>query len=415
MSKKNILIVDDEMDVEKSWRHQLEEIQSVTEQFEVSCIKPDEFETSMERLEKRRGEARNGKYETNSDEKLDSVDILIVDYDLLMFNQTSYITGEEFAYLARCYSRCGIIITLNQFGTNRFDLSLMGNLDSFADLNIGSLQIGNTGLWSENKTRFRPWSWEILPDFCERYKSIIDSLLDKDEAGKSNLDQPILKYFKISDEISEYLSPSVKTFISKKEEISEVTFRNFVLESDNGLRRKDKAIDDEQIARIAAARIHKWFERRLLAGQDFLVDAAHLITRFPSLISGDLTQVESWNAATCFGDYSECGIKHEIISDYEFPYRDWLSRPAWFWRSVRECEEIEEVKDPWNSVSKYPEYVFAEDISAFIPLEGAKEFYADLPSSFIQRYVVDQESEIGKEYVDELDNVDYEPKLRFVL
>jgi hypothetical protein len=413
--KKNILIVDDDIEVENSWKNSLEKIPAVQTSFEVSYITPSDFGTLMSDLEERRRRVRGEDKLEFDENKLDTTNILIVDYDLLKFNQTSYVTGEGFAYLARCYSRCGLIIALNQFGTNKFDLTLKGNLDSFADLNIGGEQMANLGLWGMEWPKFRPWSWEVVPDFCERLDSITNDLTQRDQDGKQNLDVPIVEYLGITEELSSYLPPAVKSFISGEKNISDVTFRNFVTESDNGLRRKDKGWDDLQVARIAAARIHKWLERRLLNGQDFMVDAPHLVTRFPSLINGPVDKIESWNATRCLGEYARCGIKHEIISEFAFARPQWLSRPAWFWKPVRECEVIDEVNDPWNFQLEHPDLVFAEDISAFIPKEGAKEFYADLPSSFVQRYVVDQESDIGKEYSDELQNVTYEPQLRFAL
>ena len=54
----------------------------------------------------------------------------IIDYDLLGSqaekSPTGSLTGEIIAYLVRCFSRCKLIIGLNQYGSNPFDLTLRG-------------------------------------------------------------------------------------------------------------------------------------------------------------------------------------------------------------------------------------------------------------------------------------------------
>src|SRR5262249_39988350 len=160
----------------------------------------------------------------------------------------SFITGENLAYLARCYSRCGLIVGLNQFGTNDFDLSLKGHPESCADLNVGGNQISNSGLWKGKWAGFRPWHWPILPLALRAYQSRIREL-------KPHLDESIISFLGFSDDDTKSLPASTTEFLGRREDISKITFRTFVSSSGNGLRLKDKAYDDEAIARIAAARI----------------------------------------------------------------------------------------------------------------------------------------------------------------
>ena len=103
----------------------------------------------------------------------DRADVLLVDYDLFAFNRDEYLTGAMVAYMARCYSGCGVIVGVNELGPNPFDLTLIDNTDSFADLTIGDVQIDNRGLWfgitdDPQPGRFRPWSWPALLDAAER-------------------------------------------------------------------------------------------------------------------------------------------------------------------------------------------------------------------------------------------------------
>ena len=111
-------------------------------------------------------------------EKIDNASIFIIDYDLLSSQEegeekneeffTGSLTGEIVAYLVRCFSKCKLIIGLNQYGNNPFDLTLRGDLDSFADLNLGGDQLDNPNLWmgdwQDSEQEFRPWSW---PNLCD--------------------------------------------------------------------------------------------------------------------------------------------------------------------------------------------------------------------------------------------------------
>ena len=51
------------------------------------------------------------------------------------------------------------------------------------------------------------------------------------------------------------------------------------------------------------------------------------------------------------------------VKEHAFAAPDGLSRPAWLWEGVRQCEKIAEVKEPW-AISDL-EFRFCEDVSAF--------------------------------------------------
>ena len=62
-----------------------------------------------------------------------TADVVVVDYDLLRFSEIHVdTTGSRLAYLLRCFSKCGFIIVLNEFGTNTFDLSLGSPVEGFS-------------------------------------------------------------------------------------------------------------------------------------------------------------------------------------------------------------------------------------------------------------------------------------------
>ena len=170
-----IAIFDDETAQRKAWAQRLEAL----EVGEVVSLN-DDFEGEVEKLEDRRKAARRyGKEvatlgELEIESLFDTLDILMVDYDLL---HTTRLTGEDIAYLLRCYSTCGLVVALNQFSRAKsFDLTLGGHLDSFADLNIGSEFFDDPGLWYADRTKwkeFRPWSWPVLTHLHESFQKRI--------------------------------------------------------------------------------------------------------------------------------------------------------------------------------------------------------------------------------------------------
>lgn len=407
MKSKTILICDDVSNVREQWKRTLERIPFVKREFEVHIL-GEQFRNALKDLEKRRRDARQSGLKVSSwkENVFDSASILIIDYDLLDFSKEDYITGEGVAYLARCYSRCGLIVALNQFGVNTFDLTLRSNPASFADLNLGSQQLDNRGLWLEPWKGFRPWHWPTLPSELGAFQRRVKEL-------KGNLNKSILSYLGFKKDISEALPRSTREFLGSGDKPETVNFREFVEESGNALRRKDSAADDESIARIAAARITKWLERLVLAGQDVLVDAPHLVSRFPSLLNGRSGRLETWNKTASLKGLKSLGIRYNQISKFRFEKENWLSRPAWFWRALSNLEDIDEVADPWSTETRG--FVFCEDISKFLPKEETREFVADLASPFVRRFVADHNPKAVKRLGTTLKRVEYVPAVRFSL
>ena len=113
----------------------------------------------VELLERRRRSARTGDHPDEGNSSFDDADILIVDYDLTASGEQQggpAETGERVAYLARCYSKCGTIVALNQYNvTATFDLSLIGHISSFADINISGDQISNPAALGKTTGRIR--------------------------------------------------------------------------------------------------------------------------------------------------------------------------------------------------------------------------------------------------------------------
>lgn len=423
---RRLVIVDDVPERGTRWADRLRSVPHLPDEFDIQIMSPSVFSTVVEGLEHRRDSARSvpdppghGSWEIDAAANdLDDVDILILDYDLYELGNRGEskaherVTGEEVAYLARCYSRCKTIVALNQFGENGFDLTLRGHPESFADLNIGSKQLDNPGLWGEPIDGFRPWVWPDLRKEPARHEARLAWLSERlDETvlsglGLTSVSRPA---HSLTREALRFLGPSDPTA---------VTFASFVRESGEGLDRHDRVWEPAAAARIAAARLGKWLERLVLGGQDALVDAPHLVVRYPSLLPGDESDVASWNGVAKPGvSASEIGMVGPALDEALFQCPDWLSRPAWDWSALVEDRRIDEVRDPWGSPRT--ELVFCEDVSQVVQVGLSREFTAAISTPFVGRYVVDLDAaELqGAPYFGSFSirDVDYEPSVQFAL
>lgn len=414
--KPNIAILDDREDILQKWIDDLTNLGVAEKGFRLLSVDGKiDFQVAITQLETRRAAIRAGEKldPVIGEAEFDQFDVLIIDYDLLEMGERGFFTGEDVAYLARCFSRCGIILALNQFGQNTFDLTLKGHLESFADLNIGADQLANPNLWGLPGTRFRPWIWPVIPDFLKRLDRRIEDAME-------HLDDPILPFLNFEPEdidtlpremvASLQLLPDENGTSSKSPR--EITFRDLARHSPLGLAARDEPVDDEQMAHIAAARLSKWLERAVLPSQEILVDAPHLVWRFPSVCIGDSSRITDLNKSAS-RVLEETGLDVDKLSDFLFKQSHWLNRPAWWWRRIQDSQTIEEIRDPW-SVER-PDAVFCEDVSEFLPKAGARDFVADVPTAAPQRWVVDTATEQGSAFADDIKGVAYMPSIQFTL
>ena len=150
-------------------------------------------------------------------------------------------------------------------------------------------------------------------------------------------------------EIVDILPRSTLEFLGQGDKPEATTFREFVTDSGNGLQGKDKPINDEAVARIVASRIAKWLEHIVLPGQDILVDAPHLVSRYSSLLTSNLREVETWDKTVSLRGVKSLGIRYRKIAEYRFARENWLSRQAWFWNKVSE-DEIAHIVSKWTGI-----------------------------------------------------------------
>lgn len=395
--RKAIRVYDDVRGRGEKYASTLRKIQVVRRSFEkVESIQHEDFMKELEELNERQRGARLGQKWDDRTILLDQTSVFVIDYDLLNASKVTYLTGDNVAYLARCFSNCGLILGLNidlkKAGENPFDLTLRGHPESYCDVNIGSKQLSNEGLWNHKAGGFRPWYWPPLLDYLKSFEDRFGEVV-------SHLDNSISDVTEIKD-VMMYSPRSVTEFIGG--DPARITVRKFVEKSGNGLRGRDKSASDEMAGRIAAARLSTWLEQVVLPRQDLLVDAPHLVSRYPSLLRGDHSDISAWNRTTSFKTFDKIGLNHEIIEDYRFKKVPWLSRPAWFWIGLSRSSRIKEIKEPWETETT--RYLFCEDSSSFHEQESCKKFNMESDSPYNRRFI---------RYFTE-EGVDYYPRARLL-
>ncbi|HUS70919.1 MAG TPA: hypothetical protein VM075_09135 [Anaerolineae bacterium] len=395
-----IVICDDDPEfasaLEEAAKEGLTQGQSQWTPDDIVKVHGNELNDSVVILDRRRQAARANRDWPDETTPFDHDSLLIVDYDLR--ERGGVMTGETLAYLARCFSGCDLIIGVNQFNrVDFFDLTLKGHLESWADLNIGWPQLRNPRFWGGSEPGFRPWYWPSLTRFQRHFQQRC-----QDVQASLPSDAPIWQILGLTADLFEMLPRSMGEFIGA--DPATTTFLKFALESGEGLEPRDaekRITNPDVLARVGAARISKWLERWLLPRQDILVDAPHLVARYPSLLTGDRDDIETWDATARLANHNELGLNTEQIEAFRMQRQHWLSRPAWIWDSLRASEQILEVREPWRM--EMPDWVFCEDTSRFRPRDDCRSFVAAVESPFALRFV------------EHIDDVEYRPQVRFSL
>jgi hypothetical protein len=379
MPKQTILICDDRAATRTKWQAALVGIPEVAADFNVEMLSGDDLEHTLSVLEDRRRRARWDS-DLEDGELIDQARVVVIDYDLREKLPGS--TGERISYLARCYSRCGFILGLNQFERfPTFDLTLRGHPESFADLNLHDSMLAYRGLWATTGwEEFRPWAWPLVPRLADSLEQRVADVTADAATG-------ILKKLGLAAEEAPLLSRQVASFLGGTARAERVSFDQFVRESGHGLRGADRAGPLAR-ARIAASRVSKWLERLVLPGQDVLVDAPHIAARFPSLLRTSDT-AKAWSETAVIprrpSTRISVNLDAQAITAHVYPYTHWVSRPVWYWAGLSSEPKIDEVADPW--VTPTERYVFCEDSSRFNDPNNARPFQPAGPTTFIKRYV----------------------------
>lgn len=392
-----VLLVEDDDALRDEWVDALKS-GAVHATDEVHVEVEENVSAFVDQLEARREAARSGaRDEPYTGENVDTTDLLIIDYDLTLANVA--LTGRRVSYLARCYSSCGVIMLLNERGDSWFDLRLHGDLEAVAQVNVGGRQLANPGLWRGGRPEyFRPWEWPVVTE------AVID-LASRVEIVSRDLDAPAMETLGIPSSVVQAMPRAIVEVLWTHGDLRAATFNDL---GASLLRRKDQ-LGLAGRARLVAAQLASWLETVVLPGQNVLVDAPHLVSRYPSLLMGPREDVSTWDGTADLSLTAEAaGIDVEKIEAARLTAGSWVSRPAWFWSAVSENQEIAEVRDPWSS--RTAPFVFAEDLSRFLPPDVARAFTSDVDSPFVRRFArgPSDDDPFGRA-------VDYIPAQRFAM
>lgn len=403
-----ILILDDEDRRRADFKKRIRDAGLSEQDYTIELLESDSLKQVFEVMLKRQDHFRqHGYWLSEPKMRLDDVDFLIVDNELREFFRDTgiFTSADEVAYMARCFSHCGLILVVNRISQNPFDLTLnlsyQGQFDAFSDMEIGQKQLSSKVLWGTGNDEFHPWNWAILPNWLGDFKQRIADVRD---VLKQNESVSILEYFGL-DDVKEWIP---RIILQRLGAGHNYTFLEFLQSSSFAMSPKDqdalKTITGQMVdsvAPIIAARLSKWLKIQLLPEMDLLIDAPHLISRFPSLLTGDHKSLEVWNSVAVRHSDTVPNLKAELLDENRFPRSHWLSRPVWYWRKVMDNERIPDVKNPWDI--EYVPYVFCEDISLFVQEGEAQTFQAAVESPF------------GNRYVKKIPGVDYLPPQRLAL
>lgn len=411
-SPLRVVIVDDETDRSKGWAASILAlgISGIT----VEALELAEAQLMIQSADARRRVAREGKdpFASNSmlECNLDGVDILIVDYDLQeLLEVGKWSTGLQVSTLARAFTRTKLIVLVNQFGTNSFDLTLVKSTQSRSDFDIGSGQILNPAFWDRSRTDgYSPWTWnDGVIQAAHRMEAVVEWMI-------LNLDNTVLSTLGFAFESEESQQPNYLNYELWQEIITSPnqTFRELVGKSEF-LAQKDRECilcHDEPCARIAAAIISHWLERTVIPANETLIDIPHLVSFYPWLLRSP-EDVESWQTTTRKNEAFNSTLEQldTCIFDPGFP----LARPVVWKQKVLQTPALAEPAG--FSYDDFPDMVFCEDTSSFHEFSESRPFQSRLPGSDPQRFVANPGKIADPAWKHPLTDVNYEPSVLFAL
>lgn len=312
--------------------------------------------------------------------EFDSIDILVVDYDLLHLDGAgSRTTGEGVARLARSFSTCGAIVVMNQFKGPQFDLGMRGHLDSYADTNIDATLLGRPALWKTLEPavgQFNPTTWTPMPTLHESTRGL------EAEIVAAGFDVPVMQLLGLQSGALAELSDTAFGFLSLKAEtandLSALTVRDFLargLDEDVFKCLLEKA--PTILTNFAAFRLVKWLERAVLRPMDVLIDGPHLVDRLPFMIDpdkGDATDPAYWVKAVA---EPTTYLRWELLAEYHNELASAaLGRTVFDWFRLANDDKVDELQDTYLE-NPPARYFLTEDTSFFVEKAALTRYRAD--------------------------------------
>lgn len=360
-----ILVVDDHAQLADAMRRKV--ARAVGGHGHVAPLIGDELRTAIRELRRRekKWDVERDWSPSRYNTPFDHADILVLDYRLAdLYGQDGYMTGEDLAALARRYSRAGPIVSVNRFGDQRFDLRLRPESQTWAEISVSHDDLQNPRLWfAEARGEYRPWGWPSLHRLAQLFSRRV-------AYSREHFDRSVAESLRISKAQMDLMPRRVSEALG--DDPLRITFKGVAVQRGFQSGRMPRP-SRPQMARVAAAEVGKWLSDCVLPGEEILIDAPHLATRYPSLVKGPRSQARL-NQLARIGPEDDLPLDVTQVADARLRPTFWLDRPAWWTEAVLENREVTENHSPWE---KRPlKYRFAEDTSLFHSPNECRPFQA---------------------------------------
>ncbi|MCI1019659.1 hypothetical protein HWD99_13595 [Microbacterium sp. C5A9] len=301
----------------------------------------------------------------DSDLSADPQDLDGLDTEAALALRNQY--GDEVARQLRTHTSAGFISVVNMF-TGRdshrvFDLTMQQDVATNADLHIGEDDLNDPHLWTGVSTDgYAPWARPAL--------GLADDWVRRSESAIDDLDAPVLQ--RLGLDPGQLATRQLDVFGAVRPE--DMTFR-MLASSKLGFKYSGPH-DDDATRRMAASVVRRWLSRTILASQDEVVDAPHLLARIPHFFSD-------------FGDQEALArILAKDTAQGKVAAAESSSVPSldvFLDRSVYRLSQAREIRPerPFEG----PGMVFLEDTSTFVSRAEATQVETDVPGRNYRRYV----------------------------
>ncbi|MYB37033.1 MAG: hypothetical protein F4Y26_06530 [Gammaproteobacteria bacterium] len=348
--------------------------------------------------------------------RFEGFDVVVVDNNLTGLDlKGARMTAETIIGYLRAFTDIPYIISLNKNPHVDFDLRyLIGDYQSMADLALNTEHLSNACLWGRRDgSGFAPWYWPQLENAAGRRREQIEFLSDK-------LTVPVWVALEFPPEAEEYLSFRARAALSSGEgNIRGVPFKSFFrasrvltpaeLRSLEGLAERGEEWAHRAICRVAAYEVDRWLRRDVLGAQDVLIDVPHLVAQMPIVLGERQGELDAWNRAAnesrapfALGQ----GMFADHLREACFSASAWVPVPCFWWPKLRANRTLSKLF--FDSDVQWPDAVFCEDVSGFVPVTGLGdggpplEFESEIDGSWSRRFVRD------------VDGYQYSPRSRIV-
>ena len=408
----NVLICDDKTDRAERWKGVIESYLSGAT---VDTMTGGGLANLLTELSAAEDETRSGRSLDNSArtqiQRVEQADLLILDSDLspapgdlesLGSDEARTLRngyGDDVARQLRSYTTAPAIVVVNMFWGRHarkkvFDLTLNQNANAVADLHITAGELDDPYLWNSvepGRSMYRPWQRPSIPEVVATFERSAELSRGLD------LDARVMVSLGLEPR---QLTPSQLDPFSKAPE--DLTFGDF---ANSGLGFKYSGGDEggaehqaSNMRAMAVSVVRRWLERIVVPSQTLVLDAAHLAERYWHVLTSDASDLDSLDRFASSDWASEFGVFSESLQCSLYPF---LSRPVFDDLKARKVA-ARHARSTLASMGSF-DAAFAEDTSRFRPLGDLIQFPSDVPGEFKHRWL------------EELDDVGYEPSNRLLL